>query len=227
MASLLRSPPSMSAGRAVGAGVHRRLRTGYLVAGLSGKAASQELKIDRLSVTDIKWDPDDEAIIRAIVQLAQAGCDHLQGWLVRPAVPADAFEACRRARSARLLERLGAPPPGDAMPCRRQRRGHPRPRPAACCYNPTDERRTVLPSCRPIRSCPTTTTCSSPSCAEAAALAEAESSAAACCWTPAWDRGGDLVTEPTSFYSPRAPAGVRVDCRLDQRQQAGRRHHGV
>ncbi|WP_334155358.1 EAL domain-containing protein, partial [Tepidimonas sp.] len=103
------------------------------------KLGFYKLKIDRSFVIDIGRDPDDEAIIRAIVQLAQtlgmqtlaegvetweqarflaqAGCDHLQGWLVSPAVPADAFEAFVAAHDPRaFLERLGGPPPSDAGP---------------------------------------------------------------------------------------------------------------
>jgi diguanylate cyclase (GGDEF)-like protein len=81
-----------------------------------------EIKIDRVFVEGLAPGADSEAIVAAMIAmshalgktvvaegverpeqlalLARMGCDHVQGFLVSPAVPADDFEALVRARAA-------------------------------------------------------------------------------------------------------------------------------
>jgi diguanylate cyclase (GGDEF)-like protein/PAS domain S-box-containing protein len=99
--------------------------TGYSSLGHLKELPIDKIKIDRSFVHDLPGNRDSSAITRAIIQmgaslgltviaegveteaqrdfLAQHGCDQLQGLLIGPALPAEAFEAW--ARHQRELER--------------------------------------------------------------------------------------------------------------------------
>ena len=96
--------------------------TGYSSLAYLKRFAVDKLKIDQSFIRDLATDPDDAAIVRAIIQMAHSlklktiaegveteelsnllrlsHCDEIQGyWLARP-MPADQLEAFVRAHQA-------------------------------------------------------------------------------------------------------------------------------
>lgn len=94
--------------------------TGYSSLAYLKKFNIDRLKIDQSFVRDISTDPNDAAIVRAIVQMAhtlnldviaegvedeamlkhvrESGCDEVQGYLFSKPLPAQAFEAFIKSR---------------------------------------------------------------------------------------------------------------------------------
>ena len=103
--------------------------TGYSSLTYLKRFAVDKLKIDRSFIFDLVSDPDDAAIVRAIIQMAQSlklrtvaegvenaelvdrlreyGCDEIQGYCFAYPMPADQLEAFVRAHDARKFTTYG------------------------------------------------------------------------------------------------------------------------